>query len=428
MWKNLLATGLVFWSVTALASDPLPAAQGKTFENLPAGWRVQQSFVAPQNQTIAIGKKLGGRIVKLSNTILSVHGQRLQVNILDCQTQQDAEPVHKTILTMKPNPAYCLKIGKQVVEFMGSDIRLIRKAHYVLGFRAHEVTYRISFDLAAVESADYMSFNRLSNLLWALDPTRSDPQAVAQIRQISKQFRFGDSIRLRSRGIGKDKNTFTFTPKPAKNEPLSNGTVKYSFENLPTKVDVPYVRLMATVKSCAFAFTPTDRKADAELLAATSFWPCADKEIVALAKEITKGMKTDEEKMYAILEWLMPGRNIQFGGPIEGSRYGVKQTISQGYGQCWDFCDLFVTLCRASGVPCRQVGGWLYEQCGHIWAEVLIEGKGWLQVDATGGMACGSDYISYLTTEDGEMPFVYLSMPRIDILGGESKDAIDAEK
>ncbi len=414
MWKRLLSTSVVVWAIAGSVSVSSPAAGAKPFENLPAGWTVQQSFVAPRNQTLAIGKKLGARIAKLSNTILLVRGQRLQVNILDCQTRQDTETIHKTLLGMKGNPVFCLKTGNRVVEFIGNDIRLIRKAHYVLGFRPREVTYRISFDLAAVESADYMSFNRLSNLLWALDPKRSDPQAVAQIAQISKKFRFGDSIRLRSQGNGKDKNTYTFTPKPAKSDPLPNGTVKYSFENLPTKVDVPYVSVVATVKSCAFAFTPTDRKADAELLAATSFWPCADKEIVALAKKITKGMKTDEEKMYAILEWLMPDRNIQFGGPIEGSRYGVKQTISQGYGQCWDFCDLFVTLCRASGVPCRQVGGWLYEQCGHIWAEVLIKGKGWLQVDATGGMACGSDYIPYLTTEDGEMPFVYLSMPTIE--------------
>ena len=390
-----------------------PITIDKPFEELPVGWIVQQSFVAPQNQTLAIGKKLGGRITTLSNTILLVRGQRLQVNILDCQTLQDAETIHKTLLEMKGDPALCLKTGKQVVEFIANDIRLIRKAHYVLGFRPREVTYRVSFDLATVERADYMSFNRLSNLLWALAPKRSDPQAVAQIAHISKKFRFGDSIRLRSQGNGKSKNTYTFTPKPEKSDPLPNGTVKYSFQNLPTKVDVPYVSVVATVKSSAFAFTPTDRKADTELLAANSFWPCDDKEIVALAKKITKGMRTDEEKTYATLEWLMPGKNIKFESPIEGSRYGVKQTISQGYGHCWDFSDLFVTLCRASGVPCRQVGGWLYEQEGHIWAEVLLKGQGWIQVDATTGMACGSDYIPYLTTEDGEMPFVYVSMPTI---------------
>ena len=428
IWKNLLATGVVLWAIDASASNTAFTLRGKTFDNLPSGWTVQQSFVAARDQTLAISKKLGGRIQRLSNTILLVHGQRLQVNILDCQSLQDADAIHKAILGMKPNPAYCLKTDNRVVEFMGNDIRVIRKAHYVLGFRPNEVTYRIAFDLAAAEKADYMSFNRLCNLFWSLEVKPDDPQTVAQIRQVSKQFRFGNSIRLRSNGVGSDRNAYVLLPQPAESKLLPSVCVQYSFENLPTKVDVPYVSVVATVKSRAFAFLPTDRKPDAVLLSSTNFWPCDDKEIMALATRITDGMKTDEEKMYAILEWLMPGKNIRFGGPVEGARYGVKETLAQGYGQCWDFCDLFVTLCRASGVPCRQVGGWLYEQCGHIWAEVLIKDKGWLQVDPTAGMACGSDYIPYLTTEDGEMPIVYLSTPKIEPLSDKRKNPIDAEK
>jgi hypothetical protein len=69
-------------------------------------------------------------------------------------------------------------------------------------------------------------------------------------------------------------------------------------------------------------------------------------------------------------------------------------------------------------VPCRQVGGWLFGTSGHIWAEVLFEGAGWKQVDATGGgaIACGIYHIPYFTTETGAMPILYLSMPEITIL------------
>jgi transglutaminase-like putative cysteine protease len=115
----------------------------------------------------------------------------------------------------------------------------------------------------------------------------------------------------------------------------------------------------------------------------------------------------------------MPGRHIRFGGPVTGSRYGVRQVLDQGFGHCWDFSDVCVTLCRAAGVPSRQVAGWLHEQSGHIWAEVLLEGKGWQQVDPTAGMACGSDYIPYLVSETGEMTLVYLSMPQVEVSGGE---------
>jgi hypothetical protein len=97
------------------------------------------------------------------------------------------------------------------------------------------------------------------------------------------------------------------------------------------------------------------------------------------------------------------------------SRYGVAKTLAQGYGRCWDFSDVFVTLSRASGVPARQVAGWLYGESGHVWAEVLINGTRWRQVDPTAADACDADYIPWFTTEDGDMPIVYLSMPAIEV-------------
>ena len=80
------------------------------------------------------------------------------------------------------------------------------------------------------------------------------------------------------------------------------------------------------------------------------------------------------------------------------------------------FSDCFVTLARAAGVPSRQVAGWLYGSSGHVWAEFYREGKGWQQVDPTGGgkLRCGIYHIAYFTSEDGEMPILYLSMPRIE--------------
>lgn len=55
---------------------------------------------------------------------------------------------------------------------------------------------------------------------------------------------------------------------------------------------------------------------------------------------------------------------------------------------------------------------------GHVWAEVLTEDGKWRQVDPTGGgkLECGIYHIPYFTTETGEMPILYLSMPQIEIL------------
>jgi transglutaminase-like putative cysteine protease len=118
-------------------------------------------------------------------------------------------------------------------------------------------------------------------------------------------------------------------------------------------------------------------------------------------------------KAERILRWV--NGNIEFGGPVVGSRYGTKQVLAQGHGHCWDTSDVFITLCRAAGIPARQVGGWLVGVCGHIWAEVYLPGEGWVAVDSTASwLGVSSDYIPLFISEDGEAPFVYWNTPTIE--------------
>jgi len=111
----------------------LDSVAQKLIKKIPDGWEIKKSFIAPREQTTAIGKKLGGRIKNLSNTIFSVQGKRFQVNVIECATPQGAEKIHKSILEMKGDPAFCLKYGNLVVEFVGDDVDLAKKAVYELG-------------------------------------------------------------------------------------------------------------------------------------------------------------------------------------------------------------------------------------------------------------------------------------------------------
>jgi transglutaminase-like putative cysteine protease len=173
---------------------------------------------------------------------------------------------------------------------------------------------------------------------------------------------------------------------------------------------------MVTVASEAFAMTPTKRKAGPELLGANEFWPSTDPELVALARKITTGKASERDKVAALLDWFSKKENIDYGGPV-GSRHGVKKVFQQKSGRCWDYSDCFVTLCRAVGVPSRQVLGWLdgVGGGGHIWAEVLIAGEGWRQVDPQAGMGCDTRYVPYVASEDGRIPFVYISAVDIKV-------------
>jgi len=118
-----------------LEAVKLDGVARKLIKKIPAGWRVENSFVAPRNQTVAIAKKLGGRIKNLSNTIFSVQGQRFQVNVIECVTPTEAEKIHKSILKMKGDPAFCLILGNSVVEFVGDDVELAKSAVYELGIK-----------------------------------------------------------------------------------------------------------------------------------------------------------------------------------------------------------------------------------------------------------------------------------------------------
>ena len=390
------------------------------FKDLPLGCFVTKSIAVPPNQTAAIGKRLGASLDKLSNTYLTVHGSPIQVNILDAATQADAAKLYTIISNMKGHPAFCLRIGKRVVEFVGNDPALATKTSYELGFlpKPGRIRYRITAQISTIEKADYMSSNKLFNMFLATDSKNPGKEAVSEITGLSKRFQFGTSLTMRSPDLGKSKAVYEFTPAPRAKQPAGNDTVIYLFRNPPKMMGVPYVTAAIEITTDETGFAPTTRKAGQALLSSTQFWPSNDPEIIALAAKITKGKPTTEDKVQAVLEWLAPGKNIKFGGPVTGSRWGVKKVLKQKFGQCWDFADCFVTLCRASGVPCRQVGGWLYGASGHIWAEYLDVGKGWKQVDATGAgkLNCGIYHIPYFTSETGEMPILYVSMPTIEIV------------
>jgi len=130
-------------------------------KELPVEWQLVDSFAVPPEETAPIEKRLGGRIKNLSNTIFSVHGHRLQVNIIECATPGDADKIHERVLAMKGHPAFCLRLDNSVVEFVAADVSLAIKAAYDLGLKPKptEARYRISFEAAPLEKCDYMLWN-----------------------------------------------------------------------------------------------------------------------------------------------------------------------------------------------------------------------------------------------------------------------------
>ncbi len=116
------------------------------------------------------------------------------------------------------------------------------------------------------------------------------------------------------------------------------------------------------------------------------------------SREITRGAKTDLEKAKAIYDWVVDNtfRNPKTRGCGTGDIRAMLETGNLS-GKCADLNALYVGLCRAAGLPARDVYGirvadsrFGYKSLGrsgdiskaqHCRAEVWLANWGWVPVD-----------------------------------------------
>ncbi|MGV1099484.1 transglutaminase-like domain-containing protein [Thiovibrio sp. JS02] len=124
-----------------------------------------------------------------------------------------------------------------------------------------------------------------------------------------------------------------------------------------------------------------------EWLAPTSLAPL-DGPVGTLAREITRGKKTVLAKARAIYDWTC--ENMYRDPDTRGCGKGdVCSLLQKPGGKCTDIHSVFVALCRAAGVPAREIFGIrmgkepVVDVTGwqHCWAEFYLPGYGWVPVD-----------------------------------------------
>jgi len=68
-------------------------------------------------------------------------------------------------------------------------------------------------------------------------------------------------------------------------------------------------------------------------------------------------------------------------------RLGADYAFFQGIGDCDEFTDLFITIARMRGVPCRRLTGYFITQKknttaeAHAWGEIFSSKKNWIPID-----------------------------------------------
>ena len=132
------------------------------------------------------------------------------------------------------------------------------------------------------------------------------------------------------------------------------------------------------------AWNPADYT---EYLAPTSIGP-TDGVVKELSDKIVAGKMTVLERAKAIYDWTVENmyRDPETLGCGKGD---VCYLLIRPGGKCTDISSVFVALCRAAGVPAREVFGLRLGKTAeqdittwqHCWAEFFLPGYGWVPAD-----------------------------------------------
>jgi transglutaminase-like putative cysteine protease len=137
-----------------------------------------------------------------------------------------------------------------------------------------------------------------------------------------------------------------------------------------------------------------------------------DPEIMNQAAAIVGTEQNPYRKAKLIHQWVRG----HISGPLTNQDpEDALSVLHNRYGGCGGHSNLFVGLCRASGIPARNVAGihnpdGLYLESGswaegtlhtHVWAEVFLPGYGWIQDEPTNDNTFGRILDPRLVTSKG---------------------------
>jgi transglutaminase-like putative cysteine protease len=129
---------------------------------------------------------------------------------------------------------------------------------------------------------------------------------------------------------------------------------------------------------------PLDDDRMKEYLAHEKYIECGDDEIRKIAEGING--ETELEIVKGIYDYVLDNMDYVVRGKLDK---GALAALEQGKGDCTEYSDLFVALCRARNTPARVVSGYTVradvDTAKHNWVEVYMEDRGWVPFDPTTG-------------------------------------------
>ncbi len=110
------------------------------------------------------------------------------------------------------------------------------------------------------------------------------------------------------------------------------------------------------------------------------------------------------KQMHALSEIIRSRVSYEVGSSQPG--WSAEEALAAGCGVCQDHAHIFTTCARQIGLPARYVSGYLMmnetelQDATHAWAEVHLDGLGWVGFDVSNGISPDHRYVRVATGLD----------------------------
>ena len=116
-------------------------------------------------------------------------------------------------------------------------------------------------------------------------------------------------------------------------------------------------------------------------------------------RKLVKGLslKDNISDFHKLMELI--NRSLDFEKNTTDVKTTAEEAFKSGTGVCQDFTNIFIACCRLNGLPTRYVSGFLLldknkiQEAMHAWAEVFVEGLGWVGFDTANNISPDDRYI-----------------------------------
>ena len=130
--------------------------------------------------------------------------------------------------------------------------------------------------------------------------------------------------------------------------------------------------------------SPLEEEGLEDFLRSERFIEKDDDQIQEIAGSIEGRMEVDV--VHKIYDYVID--HMEYATPSRRSK-GAVIALQRGQGDCTEYADLFVALCRAKDIPARVISGYTVrfdsESPKHNWVEVYLQEYGWVPFDPSAG-------------------------------------------